>query len=262
LPSREKSLATDLETQSSGTIFTPPAYTGDGSDGHHYLRSVLDKALRKGGNGFYNVSVQKITPPPVRANFRSNRDDHGFLEAHQHRLLSRIARPVGAIIPPPAGPEPDKICDACGLRGHSVRRCLWTSREGDMPACPFCERYSEHLPENCPRRAEFDDEHVWQFFVLNRGGKSHFRTGDVDLMWPNIVRARLVQRPQEEQQRFYPHSRGFALEQQAANPLRYRTYDYRYEPLGLVADPRTTNRDSLLQDEELALPYQADMEQL
>jgi hypothetical protein len=129
-----------------------------------------------------------------------------------------------------------------------------------MTACPFCERYSEHLPEDCRLRASFDDEQVWQLFVLNRRGKSQFRTRDVDLVWPNIVRARFAQMPDEGQQQYYPHSRGFALEQLVADPHRYRTHNYRYEPVGLVADPRTTNRDSLLQDRELALPYQTGAE--
>ncbi len=151
-------------------------------------------------------------------------------------------------------PEPDRVCMACGIRGHTVRDCVWTSDRGDMPSCPFCET-CDHRPEACHSKDLFDADDIWDLFVLKRAGKSQVRTMDSDLIWPNLVRARLERNPDEPPLALNPHSRPFSLDQSRSNPLRFKTHEYGNDPRGLEADPRTADRAELLRDSGLVDDY-------
>lgn len=66
--------------------------------------------------------------------------------------------------------------------------------------------------------------------------------------------------PGETPLEFYPQSREFAKEQFLANPKYHETHNYCHEPLMLKIDPRTRDRDALLRDKELCVPYKTPRE--
>jgi hypothetical protein len=132
---------------------------------------------------------------------------------------------------------------------------------GDFSACPFYEDLN-HLPERCRWKGHYGLDDIWQFFVVNRAGKSQFRTTDPALLWPNLVRWRLAAFPDEAPLPRCPHSREFAAQWYNEKPDRWKTHDYKSEPANLVADPRTADRVRLVADRELALPYHVAVQRL
>lgn len=167
---------------------------------------------------------------------------------HYERLASRANTPV-ADIKPPAGPEPGKVCAACKAEGHTVRRCIWTDIKGVIPACPFCESYHDHLPEDCPRYGNsILEEEIWQLFVVNCGGKSAYITKDAYLWWPNIILWRLEALPNEKPLALYPQSPGFARHRMLDSTAEHLRHNYLHELANPVSDPRTNDRDGIMKD--------------
>ncbi len=174
----------------------------------------------------------------------------------QQRQIIKQRRQGNSSVPPPPGPEPGKVCVACGIRGHMGKNCVMSSSRGDLPVCSFCDTFRIHLPEDCPQKF-IDAAVVWDLFVVQRQGKCEIRTKEPTLMWPNLVRWRLDDYPSEAQLALYPHSREFAKQQNEQNLYRHRAHDYTLEPRNLVSDPRTKDRETLLADAALRRDYPA-----
>ncbi|KAL2259695.1 hypothetical protein VTK26DRAFT_6533 [Humicola hyalothermophila] len=196
--------------------------------------------------------IVKQREPTLSVRYRSSKDAFAWSSTYVRYIRERVRPSTGL----PTGPDPSKVCNACGLRGHNVRYCIKPNAEGDLFACPFCEEFKTHLPEKCSKYNNgFSDDDISRLFVENRGWKCQFRTEDPKVQWVSIVRARMEKKPNEKPLRMYPHSREFARARYFENPERHTVHDYKIEPFSLVGDRRTVYRAVLLEDHDLALVY-------
>lgn len=234
-----------------GAALAHASCDGPGSAGHRFLRSVIDKTLqRRGQKGDYDLALKKRARPSPKGQFFGSFS--GNIAPQRARAIEAAFDRSTSPEPRPTGLKSNIVCRACMRPGHSVRDCIWTdSQHGDIQACPFCETFGLHLPEDCPERSSFGRADTWDLFVVRRGGKSQVRTGNNDLLWSHLVYFRSLDYPDEEQLTLYPHSLQFAVERLLANTERWRAHDYNAEPLSLVADPRTDGRDKILADDGL-----------
>ncbi len=217
------------------------------------LHSAVDRFIAKKGNNVGVTMALQADPVLLSRTSTPTSEVRSSMGRHQRQVMEK-RRQGNASAPPPPGPEPGKVCVACGIRGHMGKSCVMSSGRGDLQVCPFCDTFNIHLPEHCPQRFN-DAAVVWDLFVIQRQGKCEIRTKEPTLMWPNLVRWQWADSPNDAPLAYYPHSWEFAKRHQDRNPSHYRTHDYTLEPCNLVADPRTKDRETLLANADFMKDY-------
>ena len=134
--SQEKPSDSSLPAGSTVMSMTSLEYKADGSPKYHLVHSNLDETPHQEGHGLHANFIFRTASAPPR-----HPVGHAGLSMSRplfEGLASRANPPV-TDIKIPAGPESRKVCVACKVEDHTVRRCIRTDIKGVIPVCPFCE---------------------------------------------------------------------------------------------------------------------------
>ena len=131
--------APGIETEHKGVSVISADVGRHGSASREAVYDAMGKKFDRSGVGRYHIFTAKEPEPDLY------RQRESFRRPHRLQLFEGVDVPAGPVL----------HFAACGADGHSARRCVLTTEDGDLDICPFCERYGEHLPEDCPDRQNF-----------------------------------------------------------------------------------------------------------